>query len=128
MNPNTPDDSTGLFSDITHGMLSLAADDIDWAEIFADGPGALWVVPEVEISVEPEIPMPAEVEAAARAADEQLAFMLGLIGLPLDSDIILTACRAVWAHISAAHMAYRRQCAATSGAHTELDYYREDHY
>lgn len=118
MNPNTPDDSTGLFSDITHRhAVACRARRTLGGTRAGDHP-----------PVEPEIPMPAEVEAAARAGDEQLAFMFGLLGLPLDSDIVLTACRAVWAHISAAHMAYRRQCAATSGAHTELDYYREDHH
>lgn len=103
------------------------ASDIDWNGLSATVPGALWLLPEVEITpAEPEIPMPAEVEAAAQSGDEQLDFMFGLLGIPPGSGIVLAACRAVWAQISAAVMAHRRDYIAASGAHTELDYYRQE--
>ncbi|MGV0595683.1 hypothetical protein [Mycolicibacterium porcinum] len=103
------------------------ASDIDWTQAFASGPGALWVLPEIEITtVEPEIPMPHEVEAAARSGDEQFDVMVGLLGIPPGSGIVLAACRAVWAQISADVMAHRRAYIGASGAHTELDYYRQE--
>ena len=104
-----------------------AFDDIDWDELMATGPGALWVLPDIDtIPAEPEIPMPAEVEEIARAWDEQIEYVFSLIGVPTGSSIIASASRAVWAQISATVMAHRRDYIAASGAHTELDYYRQE--
>lgn len=100
---------------------------IDWAEVMAR-PGGLWLLPDdiYTIPAEPEIPMPAEVEDAAKSGDEQLDFMFSVLGIPPGSGIVLAACRAFWAEISAAVMAHRREYIAASGAHTELDYYRQE--
>lgn len=103
------------------------ASDIDWNGLSATVPGALWLLPEVEItSAEPEIPMPAEVESAAQYGDEQLDFMFGVLGIPPGSGMVLATCRAVWAQISAEVMAHHRAYIAASGAHTELDYYDQE--
>lgn len=101
---------------------------IDWGELMAARPGALWLLPDDidTIRAQPEIPMPAEVEDAAKTGDEQLDFMFSVLGIPPGSGIVLAACRAVWAQISAAVMAHRREYIAASGAHTELDYYRQE--
>lgn len=42
------------------------------------------------------------------------------------NDIVTAACRAVWAQISAAVMAHRREYISATGAHTELDYYAQE--
>ena len=107
--------------------MTAPDDDIDWAMLL-DRPGMLWTLPPgPEITpVESEIPMPAEVEAAARSGDEQLDFMFGLLGIPPGSGVVLATCRAVWAQISADVIAHRRAYIAASGAHTELDYYAQE--
>jgi hypothetical protein len=107
--------------------MTAPDDDIDWAMLL-DRPGMLWTLPPgPEITpVESEIPMPAEVEAAARSGDEQLDFMFSLLGIPPGIGIVLATCRAVWAQISAEVMAHRRAYIAASGAHTELDYYDQE--
>ena len=104
-----------------------AFDDIDWDELMAHAPGALWLLPDMDtIPTEPEIPMPAEIEETARAWDAQIESVFSLIGVPSGSGIVAATCRAVWAQISAAIMAHRRECIAASGAHTELDYYGQE--
>lgn len=104
-----------------------AFDDIDWDELMAHAPGALWVLPDMDtIPTEPEIPMPAEIEETAAVWDAQIESVFSLIGVPTGSSIIASACRAVWAQISAAIMAHRREYIAASGAHTELDYYGQE--
>lgn len=108
--------------------MTAAADDagdINWDELMAARPGALWVLPEMElIPAEPEIPMPAEIEENAALWDEQIESVFSLIGIPPGSGVVTKACRAVWAEISAAHMAHRRDYIAATGANTELDYYQ----
>ncbi|OCB09254.1 hypothetical protein A5717_26120 [Mycolicibacterium porcinum] len=100
-----------------------APDATDWAEMLGAGPGALWAVPEMEITqLEPEIPMPTELEAAGQSIDHVMSLLLGYP----PGDIATQVLRAMWAEVSAALMAYRRRCAAITEAHTELDYYRED--
>lgn len=125
--PETPD-SGGSSASGAYGPTGALPDDINWAAIFAAGPGRLMPIPETESTqTEPEIPMPAELAAEAQHWDHAIDSVFGLIGLPPGSQIVTTITRALWAEISAAHMAYRRHCAAITQAHTELDYYGEDH-
>ncbi|MDV7194785.1 hypothetical protein [Mycolicibacterium fortuitum] len=103
------------------------ASDIDWDEVFKAGPGAVWVLPDMElIPAEPEIPMPAEIEETAAVYDAQIESVFSMLGIPIGTGIVASATRAVWAQISAAVMAHRRDYIAASGAHTELDYYRQE--
>lgn len=99
---------------------------IDWAEVMAR-PGGLWLLPDMEmIPAEPEIPMPAEIEETAAVYDAQIEAVFSMLGTPFSGGIVAAACRAVWVQISAAVMAHRRDYIATSGAHTELDYYGQE--
>lgn len=100
---------------------------IDWDQLMATTAGALWPLPDVDtIPGEPEIPMPAELEEIAAVHDAQIETVFRMLGIPFNSGIVASACRAVWAQISAAVMAHRREYIAASGAHTELDYYRQE--
>lgn len=100
---------------------------IDWAEVMAR-PGGLWLLPDDVDTVPdaPEIPMPAEIEETAAVYDAQIEAVFSMLGIPIGSGIVASASRAVWAQISAAVMAHRRDYIAASGAHTELDYYRQE--
>lgn len=109
--------------------MTAPDDDIDWAMLL-DRPGMLWTLPDsppADITpVESEIPMPDEVEEIAAVWDAHIESVFGLIGLPVGSSVVATTCRVAWAQISAAVMAHRRDYIAASGAHTELDYYRQE--
>lgn len=112
-------------------LRSMTAHDdtsgIDWDQLMATTAGALWPLPDVDtIPAEPEIPMPAELEEIAAVHDAQIETVFRMLGIPFSGGIVTAACRAVWAQISAAVMAHRREYIAATGAHTELDYYRQE--
>lgn len=89
--PNPDSAASGPHSPRNHD-LSLGVEPADWAELLKTGPGALWVLPDVETTPpEPAIPIPDWALATAESLD---AVVSQLLGAPFDGMTI--AIRAHW--------------------------------